>query len=508
MYSVFQNTSETHDINNHHTLLTGTKQIWDKTKEALRKNIGEQEFKAWIIRLDICLQKNQEVSVCAPNVFIRNWVRTHYGEQIRKYWKQFTKEYYKSYKVTKSEMLEQNMNIAFSVRNSQDKPDPLKSSQKKAHQDDIKQPVSSSGYNRQKEESSIIGSSSALGSSLQKAMTFDTFIVGEANEVACAVARRVARGGDNGFNPVYIYGVYGCGKTHLLNAIAHEANRLNLERRCLYMTAERFLNSFIKAIRFGNISLFKDQLRNVDLFLLDDIHMLSGKTSTQEEFMHTLVALLDRGHQVVLTADRSAAALESVDNRLKSYLSGGLSCDVNKPDLDLRRKMLNSRIEMLSVGAYPGLNIPESVRDFLASRIVGSPRELFGVLNRIIAKTAMLGREVTLQATKESLSDYIRTEHKRITVDEIQKTVAEYYTLCMTDLLSSRRVRSVARPRQIAMYLAKILTTRSLPDLGRRFGGRDHTTVIHAIRKIESLMESDEAILADIDQLKARLMKP
>ena len=340
---------------------------------------------------------------------------------------------------------------------------------------------------------------------LQERLTFETFVPGRGNEFAFAVARQIASWADGHFNPVFFCGPYGYGKTHLLNAMAWEAQRLRPDAKVIYLTAERFLSGFVRAIQDKSTAAFKDELRSADLLLLDDVHFIGGKQTTQEELFHTLTCLLEEGRRVVLAADRPPSALSEVEPRLRSHLAAGLTCPVEAADRDLKLAVLEKKLEALaSLNLVQGRARPE-VLSHLIDRTPGSIRELEGGLNTLAAAAGQRISSLTVDEVQSLLSAGFRASERRITVDEIQKVTADHFGLKQADLLSPRRTRQVARPRQVGMYLAKQLTTRSYPDIGRRFGGRDHTTVLHGVRRIEELIGQDEQIARDVEALIRKL---
>ena len=321
--------------------------------------------------------------------------------------------------------------------------------------------------------------------------------------MAHAAARRITDGDPSYYklhNPLFLYGGVGLGKTHLMHAIAWEIRRNDPSRRVIYTSAEKFMYQFIRALRYKDMMSFKQQFREVDVLMVDDIQFIAGKESTQEEFFHTFNALIDGNHQVIISADRSPSDLEGIEERIRSRLGWGLVADIHPTDYELRLGILQSKAETL-MRNHKDAVVPEQVMEFLAQRVATNIRELEGALNRVVAFASFSGRPITLEMAKEILRDLLRASERRISIDQIQRKVADYYNVRMGDMLSARRSRAVARPRQIAMYLSKQLTTRSLPEIGRKFGGRDHTTVIHAVRKVESLRESDPSIEEDVDLL-------
>ena len=334
--------------------------------------------------------------------------------------------------------------------------------------------------------------------------TFDNFVVGKPNELAHAAARRVAEGGPVTFNPLFLYGGVGLGKTHLMHAIAWEVRQRNPEARVLYLSAEQFMYRFVSALRFKEMHGFKEMFRSVDMLMVDDVQFISGKDSTQEEFFHTFNALIEQQKQIVISADRAPGEIDGLEERIRSRLQWGLVVDLHPTDYELRLGILQAKAE-LRLEENPGVVIEPGVMEFLAHRISSNVRVLEGALNRLFAYATLIAQPIDLDMTQECLADILRLSERKVTIDEIIRKVADHYNLRMSDLLSARRARQVARPRQVAMFLAKTLTSRSLPDIGRRFGGRDHTTVIHAVRKIEELRATDAQIAEDVELLRRML---
>ena len=339
---------------------------------------------------------------------------------------------------------------------------------------------------------------------LDARQTFESFVVGKPNALAHAAARRVAEGGQVTFNPLFLHGGVGLGKTHLMHAIAWELQTRFPERRVLYLSAEKFMYRFVQALRDKQIMDFKQMFRSVDVLMVDDVQFIAGKESTQEEFFHTFNALVDQGKQIVLSADRAPGDIRDLEERIKSRLQCGLVADLHPTDYELRLGILQQKVEANSAAMGP-VEIGEGVLEFLAHRVTASVRELEGALNRLFALASLVGREITLDQAQDSLADILRSSDRRVTVEEIQRKVAEHYNIRLSDMIGPKRLRSIARPRQVAMYLAKTLTTRSLPDIGRRFGKRDHTTIMHGVRKIEELRETDPQLSEDIDMLRRLL---
>ena len=343
---------------------------------------------------------------------------------------------------------------------------------------------------------------SDLYNNLDPRFTFKDFIVGKPNELAFSACRRIAESTNiptTGFNPLFLYGGVGLGKTHLMHAIAWDKKKINPDLKILYLSAEKFMYEFIKALRFKNTIAFKDQFRSVDVLMIDDVQFIIGKESTQEEFFHTFNALVDQNRQIVVSADKSPSDLEGLEERLRSRLGWGLVADIHPTTYELRLSIIESKLEKYNI------NLSKDVAEFLAHKITSSVRELEGALTRLTAHVTLVGREVDIEIAQDLLQDLLRASDRRTTIDQIQKKVSEHFNLKISDMHSARRSRIIARPRQIAMYLSKNLTTRSLPEIGRKFGGRDHTTVIHAIKKVEELKKNDSNLSEDIEILTRSL---
>jgi chromosomal replication initiator protein len=338
-----------------------------------------------------------------------------------------------------------------------------------------------------------------LGARLDPRSTFATFVVGKPNEFAVAAAERVALSQRPPFNPLFLYGGVGLGKTHLMHAIAWRVKQADPTRRVVYLSAEKFMYQFVRALRTRDTIQFKELFRSVDLLMVDDVQFISGKDSTQEEFFHTFNTLVDRGRQIVISADRSPSDLSGLEERIRSRLGWGLVADIHPTTYELRLGILEAKAEQLRT------EVPQRVLEFLAHRITSNVRELEGAMNRIVHQAGLIQRPVSLEMAQEVLKDLLRANDRRVTIEEIQKAVVDHYGLRMADMISSRRSRDIARPRQVAMYLSKQLTTRSLPDIGKRFGNRDHTTVMHAVRQIESMSKSDRQMADDVEAIKRKL---
>ncbi|MBO9411772.1 MULTISPECIES: chromosomal replication initiator protein DnaA [unclassified Ruegeria] len=353
-----------------------------------------------------------------------------------------------------------------------------------------------------------MGSSEAL-ESLQAApldarFTFDSFVVGKPNELAHAAARRVSEGGPVTFNPLVLYGGVGLGKTHLMHAIAWELKTKRPELNVLYLSAEQFMYRFVQALRERRMMDFKHLFRSVDVLMVDDVQFIAGKDSTQEEFFHTFNALVDQNKQIIISADRAPGEIKDLEDRVKSRLQCGLVVDLHPTDYELRLGILQNKVQHYST-TYPDLQIADGVLEFLAHRISTNVRVLEGALTRLFAFASLVGREIDMELTQDCLADVLRASERKITVEEIQRKVSDYYNIRLSDIIGPKRLRSYARPRQVAMYLCKQLTSRSLPEIGRRFGGRDHTTVMHGVKRIEELKTTDGQIAEDVEMLRRSL---
>lgn len=454
---------------------------WSRVRGHLRSQIGKDAYQNWIHPLDFVGADHGVVQIAAPTSFIGTWVQRNYGDAIRQL---LTKE---SVPVTRLE---------FTVAAPQQ-------DAATANLGSIAAPVRDSA--RAEAVPAVAQPDVELPQSpLDGRFTFENFVVGKPNELAHAAARRVAEGGDVSFNPLFLYGGVGLGKTHLMHAIAWEVRQSNPEARVLYLSAEQFMYRFVSALRFKEMHGFKEMFRSVDMLMVDDVQFIAGKDSTQDEFFHTFNALIDQHKQIVISADRAPGEIDGLEERIKSRLQWGLVVDLHPTDYELRLGILQAKAEAQML-QHPGVGVGAGVMEFLAHRISSNVRVLEGALTRLFAFASLVGREINLDMVQECLADILRLSERKVTIDEIIRKVADHYNLRMSDLLSARRARQVARPRQVAMYLAKTLTSKSLPEIGRRFGGRDHTTVIHAVRKVEELKKTDSQIAEDVELLRRML---
>jgi len=459
---------------------------WGRVRQRLEGELGEATFNSWFANLDMVAMEAGRVALAVPTRFLRDWLQTHYLGQIEKAWVA------EEPTIRRVDILVSTApNGAAQKTSTAQRPHQTAPTTNGAN-GGLAKPIIQSNATQEQER--------AMSSPLDRRYTFDNFVVGKSNELAHAAARRVAEADAVPFNPLFLYGSVGLGKTHLMHAIALEILRSDPTRKVLYLSADQFMYQFIRAVRYKDTMAFKQKFRTVDVLLIDDVQFISGKESTQEEFFHTFNTLIDHNRQVIISADRSPSDLEGIDERIRSRLGWGLSADIHATDYELRLGILQTKAETVA-RKMGGIHVPAKVLEFLAHKIVSNVRELEGGLNRVVAYSDLVGRPVSLEMAQDVLSDLLRANERRITIDDIQRRVAEYYNLRLADLLSARRARVVARPRQVAMYLSKQLTTRSLPEIGRKFGGRDHTTVMHAVRKIEELKLSDNTIREDVDML-------
>ena len=444
---------------------------WDRVRGLLRTEVGEAAYQSWLKPMSLCSVSNGKVRISIPTRFMRDWIIAHYTDRLNELW-----------------ALE-NVNVRSVDIFIQSDHEPISSQPTKG-------PLGVKG------EGLKVGrdrNSTDMSAPLDRRFDFDHFVVGKPNEFAYAAARRIAESKTAQFNPLFLYGGVGLGKTHLMHAIAWHIQKSTPDRTVIYLSAEKFMYRFIRALRTKNTVDFKDEFRSVDVMMIDDVQFISGKDSTQEEFFHTFNALVDQGRQIVISADKSPSDLEGMEERLISRLNCGLVADIHATTYELRLGILQSKAEQLSVA------VPTKVMEFLAHKITANVRELEGALNRVVAHSQLVGRQICLEATQEVLHDLLRANDRRVTIEEIQKRVASHFNIRTSDMHSARRARSVARPRQVAMYLAKQLTARSLPEIGRKFGGRDHTTVMHAVKKVDELREHDASFAEDVELLRRML---
>ena len=459
------------------------KSSWDRTLSVLRAELGEATFRSWFKHIEFGELTEKKLVLYVPTKFMKDWVHTHYSDRILTILKNDNIPVSSIiFELQKSKVAKDNEGNAHK-----------KTSEKSNSATSLKFAAGKNGDHN-----------SMLGAPLDPNLSFENFVVGGSNELAYAAAKRITEVENVSFNPLFLYGGVGLGKTHLMHAMALEINKNWPERKVLYLSAEKFMYQFIKALRFKDTMSFKQQFRSVDVLMVDDIQFIAGKDSTQEEFFHTFNTLIDHNHQVVISADRSPVDLDGIEERIRSRLGWGLVTDIHPSDYELRLGVLQTKAKK-HIEDNPEIIINDNILEFLAQRIDSNIRVLEGALNRVIAYSSFVKKPLTIEMAQEVLKDLIRASQRRITIDDIQRKVADYYNIRLSDLLSARRSRTIARPRQVAMYLSKLLTTRSLPEIGRKFGGRDHTTVIHAVKRIESLQGSDSAIQEEVDILSRAL---
>ncbi len=476
------------------TMLTDQER-WIRVKQRLRTEVGEDIFSSWFARMELEAVTVEAVQVSVPTRFLKSWIQSHYAERVLACWK-----------AEMPDVRRVDIELRTAVRGGAGlriRNDRLEPSA------DARAPSGIEPIEMRGQMAPVQSAHESLGGSpLDPRLTFDSFVVGRSNTLAHAAALQVAsakRGDPVMFNPLYIHSGVGLGKTHLLQAIAWNGNA-GRDRKILYLTAEKFMYGFVAALRSQTALMFKEALRGIDVLVIDDLQFLQGK-NTQAEFCHTLNALVDAGRQVIVAADRPPADLESLDDRVRSRLAGGLVVEMGSLDESLRLEILHARVAVTR-HAHPSFDVPPMVLTFIARTITHNGRDLDGALNRLLAHNKLTGFPVTMEMAERAVRDLIRPpEPKRVKIEDIQRIVALQYNVSRADLLSSRRTANVVRPRQIAMYLAKTLTLRSLPEIGRRFGGRDHTTVLHAVRKIEGLVGNDTSLAEEIELLKRLLQE-
>ena len=442
---------------------------WEIVQKQFDKNFGREVYNSWLKDVSLIKEFNDYIILGVPTRFFRDWIVSRYLDKILEL-----------IKGLKKSIIRIEFKIVEDVKNPNIenlKADAIKNIT------EIKDSVLN--YNR-----------------LNPNLTFENFVQGKSNEIALSYSKRVCEDISR-YNPLYIYGGVGLGKTHLLNAIGLKLQENN---KVMFISAERFMYHFIKSIKKNDMVNFKDFFRKSSIFIIDDIQFIRGKESLQEEFFHTFNSLLDKGSQIIISADRPPTKLDRVQERIKSRLSGGLIVDIDTPDFELKKSILNKKIRELEVQFKENIKINEEIIDFMARESKTNVRELLGVLNRVIAFSRIHKQLLTIDECKKILKDVLN-KARVVTVDKIQNIVSRYYDITLTDMLSQRRSRPLARPRQIAMYLSKKMTTRSLPEIGRRFANRDHTTVIHAVKTISKLSESDEEMKKNLLQIKGILLE-
>jgi chromosomal replication initiator protein len=468
---------------------------WARVRTSLRESAGGRVFDQWLKPIELIEGDDPEsVRLALPSAFMTNWVRNHYADRLNL-------EFRQALPVVRSVSIETRVPGPVLTVITAEPAAPAPTAQLPVEAAPavapllavVPDPVATPSV-------PAMAANPAERPALDPRYTFDRFVVDASNHVAFNAARLMAEDGAPRFSPLFLHAATGQGKTHLMHAIAHAFLAARPDARVLCMSAERFMFDFVSAMRARDTFAFKTRLRSADLLLIDDLQFIAGKDSTQEEFFHTVNEVMGAGNRLVIAADRCPQALDGVEARLASRLSAGLVADIKAPGLELRRAILDRKLADL-----PDTPVPAAVLDLLAARIHTSVRELEGALNRIVAYAQLTGERIDLDFAVQTLGDVFRGAQRRVTIDEIQKLVSQHFELKPLDLVSARRSRNVARPRQIAMYLSKRLTTRSLPEIGRKFGGRDHSTVIHAVRKVEELRGTDRDIDAAVRVLLREL---
>lgn len=444
--------------------------MWEMVRSVLRHECGARTFDNWLKPIVLVGIDGDTVRLALPTAFLADWVANHFLDRLRSLWTAQSSEL---------------NHVALAVVPACADASAMLPVPQAPAADTIAAPC--------------------IGLPLEARYSFEGFIVGKSNELAYNAARSLADDGPIGFNPLFLHGTTGLGKTHLMHAIGGELRARQPGAKVAYLSAEKFMVDFLAALRAKDTITFKQRLRSVDLLMIDDVQFIAGKDSTQEEFFHTMNEIISAGKRLVITSDRSPQNLEGIQDRILSRMAWGLVADINAADYELRLNILHAKVAGLKAQLGPTLTVPDDVIDFLARKITSNVRELEGALNRTIAYARLVGKPVTIDFTRETLADLLRAHEKKVTIEDIQRRVADYYHIKFADLLSARRAREVARPRQVAMYLAKRLTPRSLPEIGRRFGNRDHTTVMHAVKRIDALRAADRELDADVAQLSRML---
>jgi chromosomal replication initiator protein len=456
---------------------TMTEDEWSALQKTLSNTIGQNNYANWIAPLEFSCVEGDIAVFNVPTNFLGNYVSQNFGDVLL-------------YRISESNGSIKR--IRFNVPENK----PLNTMQSgSAHN-----PVSKNA----KSDQSVQKDEQLPGAPLDQRFKFDTFVVGKPNELAHAAAKRVGEGASVTFNPLFLYGGVGLGKTHLMHAIAWELQSRRPELNVLYLSAEQFMYRFVQALRDRKMMDFKQLFRSVDVLMVDDVQFIAGKDSTQEEFFHTFNALVDQNKQIIISADRAPGEIKDLEERIKSRMQCGLVVDLHPTDYELRLGILQSKVEAHK-SQYPDLTIEPNVLEFLALRISTNVRVLEGALTRLFAFASLVGRPINLELAQDCLADVLRASERKITVEEIQRKVSEHYNIRLSDMIGPKRVRTYARPRQVAMYLSKQLTSRSLPEIGRRFGGRDHTTVMHGVKRIEDLKVQDGQVAEDLEMLRRAL---
>ena len=445
---------------------------WGLIQSELKLKLGTEIYESWIKKINLVEEFNNYILLSVPTRFIRDWITSRYLDQILQNIKKHKKEI---------------IRIEFKIIENK-----VKKSQKTS---DHNQVISD-------EKVSFIKDTHLQYTRIDPNKRFENFLIGSSNKIAFEASLKVSENISH-YNPLYIYGGVGLGKTHLLNSIGHEMNK---NKKVMFISAERFMYQFVKSIKSNEMVKFKDYFRNTDVLIIDDIQFMNGKEAMQEEFFHTFNALLDKGSQIIVSADRPPNKLLRIQERIKSRFSGGLVVDIQKPEFDLRKKILNYKINELTNLYSDKLKISEEIQDFISSKITTNIRELVGAINRIVSFSRIYNKMPSLPETKVVLKDLLNLSENSVSIDSIQTIVCKFFKISKNEMLSSRRSRYLVRPRQTAIYLTKILTSKSLPEIGREFSNRDHTTIIHSVKTIEKIKEKDPEMVDNINKLKNQIL--
>ena len=456
-------------------ILTEKKIDWKAVQSTMRQKLGQDIFDSWLKKIELIEEFNNYVLISVSTRFIRDWITSRYLDQIL----QIIKEHKKNI-----------IRIEFVIEDNNEKSKSFENNLEEKSESALKNNVS------------FIKESFFQYNRIDPNKNFDNFITGPTNKLAFEASKKVSQDISH-YNPLYLYGGVGMGKTHLLNSIGLSLKEKN---KVMFISAERFMYQFVKSIKSNEMVKFKDYFRNTDILLIDDIQFMNGKEAMQEEFFHTFNALIDKGSQVIVSADRAPNKLSRIQERIKSRFAGGLVVDIQSSDYELRYKVVKSKLEELKLNHSISLDISEEIQKFLSSEIRTSIRELVGALNRIISFSRVYNKLPSIAETKAILKDLINLSENNVTIDSIQTIVCKFFKISKNEMLSARRSRYLVRPRQTAIYLAKLLTSKSLPEIGRAFSNRDHTTVIHSVKTIERLRQEDKELNLNIDNLKNKIL--
>ena len=445
---------------------------WQQIQSEMKNKLGLEIYESWLKKISFLEEHNNYLLLSVPTRFIRDWITSRYLDQILKIIKLYKKDIIRiEFKII-DQKVDKDLKDTTNIENTQN------------------------------ENVSFIKDSYLQYNRIDPNKRFDNFITGSSNKLAYEASLKVAETISH-YNPLYIYGGVGMGKTHLLNSIGFEMKKKN---KVMFISAERFMYQFVKSIKSNDMVKFKEYFRNTDILLIDDIQFISGKEAMQEEFFHTFNALLDKGSQIIVSADRAPNKLMRIQERIKSRFSGGLVVDIQKPDLELRKKIVQKKTEELNNLYSDQLQVSKDIQDFISNEISGSVRELVGAVNRIVSFSRIYNKVPNLPETKVVLKDLLNISENKVTIDLIQTIVCKFFKISKNEMLSSRRSRYLVRPRQTAIYLTKILTSKSLPEIGREFSNRDHTTIIHSVKTIEKIKEKDPEMVDNINKLKNQIL--